>query len=350
MKLGLLKLLRILILVSAGVFITACSTVKTADNKPDVILISIDEMSCMEIQEYAHHLTGDKKRRMFYETPNLDRLCKEGLSFEKACSGSLYSPDKAGMLTGRVNGPDKSDGISRTISIAQALPDYDSTFIGEWRAEGSPEQMGFQASVKQSAPAENSINGITDKALSFIQKNSSNRMRPYFLCLNYSAEQGMCSVDKKSLRHFDNKRARGWNGMSDSRRAAMIKKLDDGIGEILHKLWRNGLEKRTAIIFMPSSSSDRKTDMGSTLITEAGACVPLVIRWKGHVKPASWSRIPVDYADILPTVMHCAGYFPDALNADDTIHGCSLSGLFWDARNQWQTYERLELVRREPGA
>ena len=143
MKTNMSMLLRMTVMIAGGLFLSACSTVKTASNKPDVILISIDEMSCMEIQEYARHLTGDKKRRMFYETPNLDRLCKEGLSFEKASPGSLYSPEKAGMLTGRVNGPNISVEGNRSISIAQALPDYDSSFIGNWQSGGSPVQIGF---------------------------------------------------------------------------------------------------------------------------------------------------------------------------------------------------------------
>ena len=210
--------------------------------------------------------------------------------------------------------------------------------------------MGLQHRPAGSRKADCSTEAITDRVLSFIEKNSSNRTRPYFLCVNYSVEQGMRDVDERSLRHFENKRSRGWNGMSDSRRAAMIKKLDEGIGEILHKIWRNGLEKRTAIIFMPNGSIGKQQGVNRSSVASTDSHVPLVIRWKEHVKPSCWSKIPVDYADILPTVMNCAGYFPDALNADDTIHGCSLSGLFFDARNQWQTYEREELVQREPGA
>ena len=347
MKISLNDVSRVSVVVFAGLFLSACSTVKTASNKPDVILISIDEMSSMEFQEYAHRITGEKKRRMFYETPNLNRLSKEGLSFEEAYSGRLYSSGKAGMLMGRVNGQDSSSDKARSISVAQALPEYESTFIGRWQGEGSPEQVGFCYQASGKAPTDDSVEGITGAALSFIEKNSSNRTRPYFLCLNYSAEQGMKSVDEDGLKYFTKKLSKGCNGMNNPRRAAMVKDLDDGIGEILHKIWRNGLDERTVVIFMPSGSSGNQPEERSGS-EQVNACVPLVIRWNEHIKPASWSKVSVDYADILPTIMHCAGYFPEALNAD--IDGCSLSGLFLDARNQWQSYEREELASHKPGA
>ena len=335
---------RVLVVLGLILFLSACSTMEVASIRPNIILISADDMGCMDVQEYAHHITGEKKRKMYYETPNLDRLCLEGLSFEQACASQLYSPEHAGMLTGRINaapavGKGGSTAVKREqISIAGVLPDYHTAFIGKWHAGATPAAMGFDQPGLTDASGNCSADDLTERATRYIESRSRTRGRPFFLYLSHFSVDDPQSVKERDIQHFTKKRTRGWNGHDDPRHAAMVKGVDDSVGRILHKLWRIGLDDNTVVIFMPVNSRAAASKKGSMVST--GTPVPLMIRWEKYVKAGSWSKVPVDYADILPTVMQCAGYFPETLGEDAGIDGCSLSGLFRDARNKSKSYER----------
>src|SRR3546814_15329418 len=93
-------LLTILILV-----VTGCGRKnvekKDGNTRPNIIFILADDLGYMDIQEYAQHTLHTDKSDMFYETPNLDRLSKEGVSFSRAYANQLCSPTRAGILTGK---------------------------------------------------------------------------------------------------------------------------------------------------------------------------------------------------------------------------------------------------------
>jgi N-sulfoglucosamine sulfohydrolase len=323
-------------------FLSACSTIECASNRPNIILISANYLESMDVQEYAHHMTGEKKRKMFCETPNLDRLCQEGLCFEQASACSSYPVTHAGILAGRINASFNGQNASskspkgNKISIPGVLPDYDKAFIGKWHSDGIPATMGFDQLGLSDTGVDYSAEKITDQAVRYITSHSSRRSRPFFLYLNHYAADASHYAKAKDIKHFSKKRTRGRNADSDPQYAACVKGLDDSVGRILHKLWRYGLEENTVVIFMPAGG--RTGTLKKSTLAGCNLQVPLMIRWKKHVKAGSWSNVPVDYADILPTVMQCGGYFPESLGEE--VDGCSLSGLFWDAENKYDSYER----------
>lgn len=326
--------------------LSSCSTMEYASTKPNIILISTDDLSYMDVQEYAYHVNGEKKRRMFNETPNLNRLCRESICFEQAYASRLYSHEYDGLLTGRINAERKAvksgsmDLKKPDFSIARVLPGYHSAFIGKWHSKGSPEKMGFYQLGLKDTSRDYSADFLTDKALQFIEHQSGIRSKPFFLYLSYSVDHGMRTAKAKDVKHFSGKLTRGRRDQNDPQYAAMVKGLDDSVGRILHKLWRNGLDENTVVIFI-SGRADAKAQGGiKNTLASKDMRVPLMIRWKGHVKAGSWCNVPVDYADILPTVIQCAGFFPESISDDVQLDGCSLTGLFWDAKNKSRSYER----------
>ena len=60
--------------------------------KPNIVFILADDMGYVDMNAYAARLTGAKTSDMFYETPNLDRLSREGTSFGQAYACQLCSP------------------------------------------------------------------------------------------------------------------------------------------------------------------------------------------------------------------------------------------------------------------
>ena len=72
-----------------------------AVHRPNIVFILADDLGYTDVNAFAARITGAKPARMFYETPNLDRLAREGTAFGQAYSTQLCSPTRAGLLTGR---------------------------------------------------------------------------------------------------------------------------------------------------------------------------------------------------------------------------------------------------------
>ncbi|MGB5983179.1 MAG: sulfatase [Nonlabens sp.] len=171
---------------------------------PNIIFILADDYGIVDTQAYASKFLGVPNDSTFYETPNINRLMKEGVSFSQAYANQLCSPTRASILTGKYAArlgfttamphrntyynqnlpiPDGyyandvlehkdnilieqalKNGISNSavpsgthaqkeldeLSIAEALTGYNSAFIGKWHIGGfgakgfQPEDQGFE--------------------------------------------------------------------------------------------------------------------------------------------------------------------------------------------------------------
>lgn len=90
-------------------FASACSTIKfpefpdfNADEQaPNVLFILADDLGSMDVNSFAERLSGTPAALQFYETPNIDRLARSGVSFTQAYSTHLCAPTRAALLTGK---------------------------------------------------------------------------------------------------------------------------------------------------------------------------------------------------------------------------------------------------------
>jgi arylsulfatase A-like enzyme len=69
--------------------------------RPNVVVILADDLGIVDINAYASKFTDANADQMFYETPNMDRLVREGLAFSQAYACHLCSPARASLLTGK---------------------------------------------------------------------------------------------------------------------------------------------------------------------------------------------------------------------------------------------------------
>lgn len=74
---------------------------KPSLERPNVIVILADDLGIVDINAYASKFTDARSDQMFYETPNMDRLVREGLAFSQAYACHLCSPARASLLTGK---------------------------------------------------------------------------------------------------------------------------------------------------------------------------------------------------------------------------------------------------------
>jgi arylsulfatase A-like enzyme len=97
---------------------------------------------------------------------------------------------------------------------------------------------------------------------------------------------------------------------------AALKQMDDNVGVVLGWLKDNGLEDNTIVVFTTDNGAEVYTwpDGGNTPfagakgeVSEGAFRVPAIIRWPGHVKPASVSNGIISGLDWFPTLVAAAG-------------------------------------------
>ncbi len=137
------NLLKLLFLFAFGVSSAEAVGVVGPSRPPNVLFIMSDDLTCV-LGAYGH-------REM--KTPNIDRLAKRGVLFEKAyCQFPLCNPSRASMMTGRR--PDTTKVVGNGLYFRKILPDavtlpelfkkngYFSARVGKIYHYGVPGQIG----------------------------------------------------------------------------------------------------------------------------------------------------------------------------------------------------------------
>jgi len=109
--------------------------------RPNIVLIVSDDHSYQTISAY-----GSK----FMQTPNIDRIAKEGIRFDKAyVTNSICGPSRAVILTGKYshkngfkdNANSSFDGSQNTFIKELTKTGYQTAWIGKWHLQTNP--VGF---------------------------------------------------------------------------------------------------------------------------------------------------------------------------------------------------------------
>jgi arylsulfatase A-like enzyme len=105
--------------------------------------------------------------------------------------------------------------------------------------------------------------------------------------------------------------------------AAMVTRLDRGVGQILELLRRLGLDGRTLVLFASDNGApagdlpgpdffrgNRHLRGAKGSLHEGGLRVPLLARWPGRIAANSTCDLPCYFPDIMPTLAEIAGATP----------------------------------------
>ena len=336
---------------------------QTTEKKPNVLFILVDDWGWTDLSS-----AGSK----YYETPNIDRLAKEGLRFTQAYSvGPNCAPSRASLMTGKytprhgiytVGNADRGQSVDRKlipienntvlnpsfVTIAEELKNagYSTGLIGKWQlggknkgadahAQGFDHVIGgtsgtssyfypYNKEGKQS-PHEGITSGpegeyltdrLTDEALKFLD---SNKQKPFFLYLSYFAVHTPIEAKQEIISKYKTKKGDEYH--HNPTYAAMIESADQGIGRVLEQLKKLDLDENTLVVFfsdnggMGAVTAQHPLRGSKGMLYEGGVRVPLIVKWPGKTKAGTTTDKPVIGIDFYPTLLEVAN-IKDPLNRE----------------------------------
>ena len=280
---------------------------QTPSRRPNILFILADDLGYGDLSCYG---------RPDYQTPNLDRLAREGVRFGNAYSAApLCTPTRCAFITGRYPARTRV-GLEEPLHEKRALGEraltlglppehptiasllkqsgYETALIGKWHLgylpKFGPVQSGFEEFFgimsgaadffthkdmegdldlfEGTVPVERigyMTDMLTERAVQYISKRkrtgrqgSGRSAKPFYLSLHYTAphwpwEAASDRAPDPELRGP----AAFRSGGSLKTYASMMKSLDDGIGQVLKALAQAGLERDTLVIFTSDNGGER---------------------------------------------------------------------------------------------
>ena len=322
---------------------------KNVTGKPNIIFVMIDDLGWFDVG-----FNGST----FYETPNIDKLAGEGMIFTNAYANAANcAPTRACLLTGQytprhgvytvhpsTRGKSKDRRIiptentkelaSKFVTIAEALKPagYTSASMGKWHMGDDPELgpigQGFDVNIGgghwghppkgyfapfgtpnlEDAPkGEYLTDRLTDEAVKFIDANKNG---PFFLYLPHYAVHTPIQAKAELTKKYEAKQPS--NGQSNAKYAAMIESTDDGIGRIMDKLSKLGIDDNTIVFFFSDNGGLHPVTSHGPLrgskgaFYEGGIREPMAVRWPGRIKAGTKCDVPVIGIDFYPTMVELA--------------------------------------------
>lgn len=322
------------------------------ENRLNVVFIMADDLGLNDTG-----YTGSD----FYETPNIDKLSKDGMVFTAAYSSAANSaPSRAcfmsGMYTPRhgiftVSPSDRGDRTKRKLISIPNTEDlrkdittmgemfkrngYRCGHVGKWHlgddADGTgPLSRGFDMNIaggragtpysyyypycnsknqchiglEEGKPGEYLTDRLTEEAVKFIRE-SANGEKPFFLYMAHHAVHTPITAPQEIVDKYKNKPAGKYH--NNPVYAAMVETLDNSVGRICDIIDSLGISDNTIIVFnSDNGGSEPVTDNfmvrgGKGMPYEGGNRVPLIIKWPKVTMAGSSSDCPVNNIDFFPT-------------------------------------------------
>jgi arylsulfatase len=313
------------------------------DTRPNIIIILADDLGYSDIGCYGGEIN----------TPNLDKLAKNGLRFSRFYNASRSCPTRASLLTGlyphqagigRMTFDDHLPGYRGTmthdgVTIAEVLKEagYQTGMIGKWHVAETPlredqrQWLAHQVQHDEFAPKDNYptrrgfqdfygtiygvvnyfdpfslVNGedpvptvpddyystvaLSDSAVSYISRYSKSG-KPFFIYLSFHAPHWPLHALPEDIKKYENTYTAGWDAIRRQRyermkksdvlgakgdflstrqftdawednpdrewdahamavHAAMVDRMDKGIGKVIDRLKKTGELDNTLIFFL----------------------------------------------------------------------------------------------------
>ena len=321
---------------------------------PNVVILLADDLGWADVGYHGSDI----------QTPNIDRLAKEGMQLDRFYATPFCTPTRAALMTAR--DPIKL-GAAHAVFMAwdnagispteRFMPEdfqaagYQTAMIGKWHLghtieQHTPNARGFDhfyghfntdvlyfdhtfagghdfqengKTVSHKGEYATDVHG--NQATRFI-----NEMRdpdkPFFLYVPFLAPHSPIEAKPEDIAKYSNR--------IDSPRApmktyaAMVDSLDQAIGTILDSLDSQGIAENTIVLFFSDNGGFHnfggvnKPLRGGKLETyEGGVRVTSVIRWPDVLPANTVNESVISVLDVYPTLMKAAGITPNYIKEID---------------------------------
>jgi arylsulfatase A-like enzyme len=331
----------------------------TQPAKPNFVFFLVDDLGWGDLGCFGS---------TFHETPNIDKLCAEGMKFTSAYSAcTVCSPSRAAILTGRyparlhltdwiaghrkpfekLSVPDWQMYIDQErITLPEALREggYSNQFIGKWHLmpdltpelwpEHTPEKHGFDGNIAGrewghpkgpgryfypwDMPNLDGKDGdfltdrLTDKAIDYL---GSIGEKPFLLYMAYYAVHEPVMAKPEYVKKYKSKLAKvpaGTYTQTDPKYAGLVQSVDDSVGRIVEKLRAQGKLGNTIFIFTSDNGGLKNVYNGGLRGAkgtefEGGTRVAAFVVWPGVTQPGLVCDVPIIGTDYYPTMLEMAG-------------------------------------------
>jgi arylsulfatase A-like enzyme len=361
---------RKLTLVVLSLLLTGWIDANTEASPPNIVFIMVDDLGKDWISCYG----ADD-----IETPEIDKLAAEGLTFHNAYSMPQCTPTRATLLTGqypfRTGWTNHWDvprwGVGyfdwrKYTTFAELVKSagYKTAITGKWQINDfrvEPNALekhgfddwcvwtGFESGNKPSAErywdayihtreGSRTYQGqfgpdvYCDFLIEFIQKNKDQPHLVYFpMALTHGPLVHTPDEPDASTKQAKHK--------------AMVRYTDKLVGRLVKTYDDLGLRENTVIVFTTDNGSGGgvrgtvdgvKPSGGKASNYEGGVCEPFIVSWKGTVKAGKETDALVDFSDLLPTFCELAGAkIPGDLTLDGRSFAPLLTGKADDSPREW---------------
>lgn len=362
-----------------------------APQRPNIVLMYTDDQRYDALSIAGHP---------FLQTPNLDRLAREGAYCRNAfVSISLCGPSRASILTGqyahthgviRNNGTDlRADAVTYPKLLQKA--GYQTAYVGKWhqalhdeprpgfdywvsyRGQGLYYKSRINENGKRSQPEGYIDDIMTDYAIRWIREGRD-PSKPFALTLGFKSVHGPFTPPERTKDLYADvelTRPATYN-VDLSNRPAFIRKwieneigkhmlfeydvfirnynrcirgTDDNVGRVIAALRETGLLDNTLVVFT-SDNGYYQSEHGGLFdkrsAYEESIRVPMLIRWPARIRPGTQLEPMVLNIDLAPTFLDAAGVPIPA-----SMHGRSMLPLFDGRQEGWRKSFFYEYFREK---
>ncbi len=320
------------------------------DSRPNIIFIMVDDM--------GYHDLGCFGSKTIL-TPNIDKMCAEGMKFTDCYSGdTVCAPARSTLMTGYHKGhtPVRSNSggvplFPEDVTVAEVLKKagYATGAFGKWGLgnqgkDGAAERQGFDVffgyynqwhahtyythlfrnSEKVELDGRYTHHAIYDETIKFIKENKDG---PFFCYCPWTPPHAAYQIpeDEPAWALYKDK---PWNHAAKVA-AAMDSMMDRQVGEIIALLKKLGIDGKTIMFFTSDNGAAQRFDgihnsCGKMTghkrsMNEGGIRVPMIVRWPGKIKAGTVSDLPWYFPDVMPTLAQLAGVSGDVPKDIDGI-------------------------------
>lgn len=314
----------------------AANSVAAAE-KPNIVVFLTDDQGYGDVGCYGSKI----------QTPNIDKLCRQGMKFTDFYVHQRCSPTRLAFMTGShpqrvgcskvIYRRDRIGINSDEITTPELLQKagYATGIVGKWHLgewqQFNPTRHGFDSfygfmddgegfAIYRDKELVERVKSKTDGAhtdkllaagIDFIKANKDKPFLVYYpMALVHSPFIEPPRLEKLARSKYVSGLDRNTETIGH-----MITYMDDIVGQIMASLKKHYIDQKTLILFTGENGTDKKITSklagldikgGKGSMTEAGTRVPLLAWWPGTIKPGVRDEL-FCLVDVLPTIASVAG-------------------------------------------